>query len=208
MPRWIPPFYFYVRRVAFFCRDFVIMCLCASPRNLDEDVSLTLSPVIVGSALTIVIISLAVALRIFVVTFLNNMRRNSSQGPKATATAVVSQTGEVYKVGRLWLTAIPRTIITVIPTNQFELCTMTAHLKCIPLWNRKNILCEICNLFLHILLANTFASMGNGVLLKSGSSLEKPRWQHTDIQSKSSEDLVEDERDPDVIPSQYGKLLK
>lgn len=50
--------------------------------------------------------------------------------------------------------------------------------------------------------------MGNGVFLKSGSSLEKPRWQHTDIQSKSSEDLVEDERDPDVIPSQYGKLLK
>lgn len=66
---------------------------------IDEDVSLTLSPVIVGSALTIVIISLVVALRIFVVTFLNNMRRNRSQGPKTTATAVVSQTGEVYKVG-------------------------------------------------------------------------------------------------------------
>jgi len=37
--------------------------------------------------------------------------------------------------------------------------------------------------------------------------LEKPRWQHTDIKTKSSEDLVEDERDPDVIPSQYGKII-
>lgn len=37
------------------------------------------------------------------------------------------------------------------------------------------------------------------------NNLEKPRWQHTDIKTKSSEDLVEDERDPDVIPSQYGK---
>lgn len=40
--------------------------------------------------------------------------------------------------------------------------------------------------------------------LQSGN-LEKPRWQHTDIKTKSSEDLMEDERDPDVIPSQYGK---
>ncbi|KAM7350992.1 sidestep II transmembrane protein isoform 1-T2 [Cochliomyia hominivorax] len=98
----------------------------------DDDVSLTLSPVIVGSVLTIVIISLAIALKIFMMTFLHNLRRNRQHGTKATATAVVAQTGDVYKGG-----------------------------------------------------------------------IEKPRWQHTDIKSKSSEDLVEDERDPDVIPSQY-----
>ncbi|XP_046811629.1 mucin-19-like [Lucilia cuprina] len=97
-----------------------------------DDVSLTLSPVIVGSVLTIVIISLAIALKIFMMTFLHNLRRNRQHGTKATATAVVAQTGDVYKGG-----------------------------------------------------------------------IEKPRWQHTDIKSKSSEDLVEDERDPDVIPSQY-----
>uniref|UniRef100_A0A1A9UXK3 Uncharacterized protein n=1 Tax=Glossina austeni TaxID=7395 RepID=A0A1A9UXK3_GLOAU len=100
----------------------------------DDDVSLTLSPVIVGSVLTIVIISLAVALKIFMMTFLHNLRRNRQHGTKATATAVVTQTGDVYK---------------------------------------------------------------------GGVGIEKPRWQHTDIKSKSSEDLVEDERDPDVIPSQY-----
>uniref|UniRef100_A0A1A9W080 Ig-like domain-containing protein n=1 Tax=Glossina brevipalpis TaxID=37001 RepID=A0A1A9W080_9MUSC len=103
-------------------------------RSADDDVSLTLSPVIVGSVLTIVIISLAVALKIFMMTFLHNLRRNRQHGTKATATAVVTQTGDVYK---------------------------------------------------------------------GGVGIEKPRWQHTDIKSKSSEDLVEDERDPDVIPSQY-----
>lgn len=64
----------------------------------DDDVSLTLSPVIVGSVLTIVIISLAVALKIFMMTFLHNLRRNRQHGTKATATAVVTQTGDVYKV--------------------------------------------------------------------------------------------------------------
>jgi len=44
-------------------------------------------------------------------------------------------------------------------------------------------------------------------LSSQGGNLEKPRWQHTDIKTKSSEDLVEDERDPDVIPSQYGKII-
>uniref|UniRef100_A0A1B0FLW0 Ig-like domain-containing protein n=1 Tax=Glossina morsitans morsitans TaxID=37546 RepID=A0A1B0FLW0_GLOMM len=72
--------------------------------------------------------------QIFMMTFLHNLRRNRQHGTKATATAVVTQTGDVYK---------------------------------------------------------------------GGVGIEKPRWQHTDIKSKSSEDLVEDERDPDVIPSQY-----
>ncbi|XP_061393851.1 mucin-19-like, partial [Musca vetustissima] len=109
------------------------MVIGATGFKNDDDVSLTLSPVIVGSVLTIVIISLAIALKIFMMTFLHNLRRNRQHGTKATATAVVAQTGDVYK----------------------------------------------------------------------GSGMDKPRWQHTDIKSKSSEDLVEDERDPDVIPSQY-----
>uniref|UniRef100_A0A1I8PYM0 Ig-like domain-containing protein n=1 Tax=Stomoxys calcitrans TaxID=35570 RepID=A0A1I8PYM0_STOCA len=118
------------RSASYLIQDLVIG---ATGFKNDDDVSLTLSPVIVGSVLTIVIISLAIALKIFMMTFLHNLRRNRQHGTKATATAVVAQTGDVYK----------------------------------------------------------------------GTGMDKPRWQHTDIKSKSSEDLVEDERDPDVIPSQY-----
>ncbi|XP_075150849.1 sidestep II transmembrane protein [Haematobia irritans] len=118
------------RSASYLIQDLVIG---ATGFKNDDDVSLTLSPVIVGSVLTIVIISLAIALKIFMMTFLHNLRRNRQHGTKATATAVVAQTGDVFK----------------------------------------------------------------------GSGMDKPRWQHTDIKSKSSEDLVEDERDPDVIPSQY-----
>lgn len=39
-----------------------------------------------------------------------------------------------------------------------------------------------------------------------------PRWQHSEQKSKETktigEILLEDERDPDVIPAQYGNLLK
>jgi hypothetical protein len=34
-----------------------------------------------------------------------------------------------------------------------------------------------------------------------------PRWQHSDIKikdTKANTDFLEDERDPDVIPAQYG----
>ncbi|XP_037957726.1 neural cell adhesion molecule 1-A [Teleopsis dalmanni] len=46
----------------------------------------------------------------------------------------------------------------------------------------------------------------SGDAFKKNGNLEKPRWQHTDLKTKSSEDLVEDERDPDVIPSKYGNV--
>lgn len=64
----------------------------------DDDVTLTLSPVIVGSVLTIIIIGLAIAIRIFVVTFVQNLRRNRQHGNKATAAGVVTQPGDVFKV--------------------------------------------------------------------------------------------------------------
>ena len=35
-----------------------------------------------------------------------------------------------------------------------------------------------------------------------------PRWQHSENKSKelkTTTDIIEDERDPDVIPAQYGK---
>ncbi|XP_017493193.1 PREDICTED: neural cell adhesion molecule 1-A isoform X2 [Rhagoletis zephyria] len=110
--------------------DFIIG---SSAYKTEDEVSITLSPVLVGSGLTVVIISLAIIVRIFIVTFLHNLRRNQQHGSKPIATGVVAQSGDV--------------------------------LKC--------------------------------------AGMEKPRWQHTDIKTKSSEDLVEDERDPDVIPSQY-----
>ncbi|XP_030377819.1 uncharacterized protein LOC115626578 [Scaptodrosophila lebanonensis] len=118
------------RSAAYLVPDFIIG---STAYKTDEDVTLTLSPVIVGSVLTIIIIGLAIAIRIFVVTFLHNLRRNRQHGTKATAAGVATQSGDVFK----------------------------------------------------------------------NANLEKPRWQHTDIKTKSSEDLVEDERDPDVIPSQY-----
>ncbi|EDW02823.1 GH10826 [Drosophila grimshawi] len=118
------------RSAAYLLPDFIIG---STAYKTDDDVTLALSPVIVGSVLTIIIIGLAIAIRIFVVTFVHNLRRNRQHGNKATAAGVVVQAGDVFKSG----------------------------------------------------------------------NLEKPRWQHTDIKTKSSEDLVEDERDPDVIPSQY-----
>ncbi|ALC39700.1 CG42313 [Drosophila busckii] len=118
------------RSAAYLLPDFIIG---SAAYKTDDDVTLTLSPVIVGSVLTIIIIGVAIAIRIFVVTFLHNLRSNRQHGNKATAAGVVVQSGDVFKSG----------------------------------------------------------------------NLEKPRWQHTDIKTKSSEDLVEDERDPDVIPSQY-----
>jgi hypothetical protein len=39
------------------------------------------------------------------------------------------------------------------------------------------------------------------------SSKTSPRWQHSDIKIKdikTNTDFLEDERDPDVIPAQYG----
>ncbi|EDW37030.1 GL25736 [Drosophila persimilis] len=118
------------RSAAYLLPDFIIG---STAYKTDDDVTLTLSPVIVGSVLTIIIIGVAIAIRIFVVTFVHNLRRNRHHGSKATAAGVTAQPGDVFK----------------------------------------------------------------------GGNLEKPRWQHTDIKTKSSEDLVEDERDPDVIPSQY-----
>nr|XP_043067469.1 uncharacterized protein LOC108125450 [Drosophila bipectinata] len=118
------------RSAAYLLPDFIIG---STAYKTDDDVTLTLSPVIVGSVLTIIIIGVAIAIRIFVVTFVHNLRRNRHHGNKATAAGVTPQPGDVFK----------------------------------------------------------------------GGNLEKPRWQHTDIKTKSSEDLVEDERDPDVIPSQY-----
>ncbi|KAL7738899.1 hypothetical protein ACLKA6_008480 [Drosophila palustris] len=118
------------RSAAYMLPDFIIG---STAYKTDDDVTLTLSPVIVGSVLTIIIIGVAIAIRIFVVTFVHNLRRNRQHGNKATVAGVVTQSGDVFKSG----------------------------------------------------------------------NLEKPRWQHTDIKTKSSEDLVEDERDPDVIPSQY-----
>ncbi|XP_028899076.1 neural cell adhesion molecule 1-A [Zeugodacus cucurbitae] len=109
--------------------DFII----GSSAYKTDEVSITLSPVLVGSGLTVVIISLAIIVRIFIVTFLHNLRRNQQHSSKPIATGVAAQAGDVLKCG----------------------------------------------------------------------GMEKPRWQHTDIKTKSSEDLVEDERDPDVIPSQY-----
>ncbi|XP_054744813.1 neural cell adhesion molecule 1 [Anastrepha obliqua] len=109
--------------------DFII----GSSTYKTDEVSISLSPVLVGSGLTVVIISLAIIVRIFIVIFLHNLRRNQQHGSKPIATGVVAQSGDVLKCG----------------------------------------------------------------------GMEKPRWQHTDIKTKSSEDLVEDERDPDVIPSQY-----
>ncbi|XP_050319373.1 neural cell adhesion molecule 1-B isoform X3 [Bactrocera neohumeralis] len=109
--------------------DFII----GSSAYKSDEVSITLSPVLVGSGLTVVIISLAIIVRIFIVTFLHNLRRNQQHSNKPIATGVAAQAGDVLKCG----------------------------------------------------------------------GMEKPRWQHTDIKTKSSEDLVEDERDPDVIPSQY-----
>lgn len=91
------------------------ICVCIKINNKhnnnnlqtkDDDVSLTLSPVIVGSVLTIVIISLAIALKIFMMTFLHNLRRNRQHGTKATATSVVAQTGDVYKVCMLLFTSV------------------------------------------------------------------------------------------------------
>ncbi|XP_017037290.1 uncharacterized protein side-II [Drosophila kikkawai] len=118
------------RSAAYLLPDFIIG---STAYKTDDDVTLTLSPVIVGSVLTIIIIGVAIAIRIFVVTFVHNLRRNRHHGGKATTAGVTAQPGDVFK----------------------------------------------------------------------GGNLEKPRWQHTDIKTKSSEDLVEDERDPDVIPSQY-----
>ncbi|EDW51787.1 GM14610 [Drosophila sechellia] len=118
------------RSAAYLLPDFIIG---STAYKTDDDVTLTLSPVIVGSVLTIIIIGVAIAIRIFVVTFVHNLRRNRHHGSKATAAGVTAQPSDVFK----------------------------------------------------------------------GGNLEKPRWQHTDIKTKSSEDLVEDERDPDVIPSQY-----
>nr|XP_016944652.1 neural cell adhesion molecule 1 [Drosophila suzukii] len=118
------------RSSAYLLPDFIIG---STAYKTDDDVTLTLSPVIVGSVLTIIIIGVAIAIRIFVVTFVHNLRRNRHHGSKATAAGVTAQPSDVFK----------------------------------------------------------------------GGNLEKPRWQHTDIKTKSSEDLVEDERDPDVIPSQY-----
>ncbi|TDG44918.1 hypothetical protein AWZ03_008649 [Drosophila navojoa] len=119
------------RSAAYLLPDFIIG---STAYKTDDDVTLTLSPVIVGSVLTIIIIGVAIAIRIFVVTFVHNLRRNRQHGNKATAAGVAAQAGDVFK----------------------------------------------------------------------SNNLEKPRWQHTDIKTtKSSEDLVEDERDPDVIPSQY-----
>ncbi|XP_064553607.1 neural cell adhesion molecule 1-B isoform X1 [Drosophila montana] len=118
------------RSAAYLLPDFIIG---STAYKTDDDVTLTLSPVIVGSVLTIIIIGVAIAIRIFLVTFVHNLRRNRQHGNKATSAGVVVQAADVFKSG----------------------------------------------------------------------NLEKPRWQHTDIKTKSSEDLVEDERDPDVIPSQY-----
>ncbi|XP_023032216.2 uncharacterized protein LOC6643568, partial [Drosophila willistoni] len=118
------------RSAVYLLPDFIIG---STAYKTDDDVTLTLSPVIVGSVLTIIIIGVAIAIRIFVVTFVHNLRRNRQHGSKATAAGVTAQPNDVFKSG----------------------------------------------------------------------NLEKPRWQHTDIKTKSSEDLVEDERDPDVIPSQY-----
>ncbi|XP_060659541.1 uncharacterized protein LOC132793557 isoform X2 [Drosophila nasuta] len=118
------------RSAAYLLPDFIIG---STAYKTDDDVTLTLSPVIVGSVLTIIIIGVAIAIRIFAVTFVHNLRRNRQHGNKATSAGVVVQSGDVLKSG----------------------------------------------------------------------NLEKPRWQHTDIKTKSSEDLVDDERDPDVIPSQY-----
>ncbi|XP_030555042.1 neural cell adhesion molecule 1 isoform X1 [Drosophila novamexicana] len=118
------------RSAAYLLPDFIIG---STAYKTDDDVTLTLSPVIVGSVLTIIIIGVAIAIRIFLVTFVHNLRRNRPHGNKATSAGVVVQAADVFKSG----------------------------------------------------------------------NLEKPRWQHTDIKTKSSEDLVEDERDPDVIPSQY-----
>lgn len=64
----------------------------------DDDVTLTLSPVIVGSVLTIIIIGVAIAIRIFVVTFVHNLRRNRHHGNKATSAGVTPQPGDVFKV--------------------------------------------------------------------------------------------------------------
>ncbi|XP_023158458.1 uncharacterized protein LOC101459450 [Ceratitis capitata] len=111
--------------------DFIIG---SSAYKAEDEVSFSLSPVLVGSGLTVVIISLAIIVRIFILSFMQNLQRNQQHGNKPIATGVAAQAGDVLK-------------------------------KC--------------------------------------GGMEKPRWQHTDIKTKSSEDLVEDERDPDVIPSQY-----
>ncbi|XP_055848345.1 uncharacterized protein LOC129913608 isoform X2 [Episyrphus balteatus] len=118
------------RSPAYYLTDFVI----GSAGHKSDDISFSMSPVIVGCVLTFIVISLAIAMRIFLVTFLNNLRRNRQHGTKGSTSGGV-QSGDGYK--------------------------------------------------------------------KSGN-LEKPRWQHTDIKTKSSsDDLIEDERDPDVIPSQF-----
>jgi len=54
--------------------------------------------VIVGSVLTIIIIGVAIAIRIFVVTFVHNLRRNRHHGSKATAAGVTAQPSDVFKV--------------------------------------------------------------------------------------------------------------
>lgn len=135
--------------------------------------TLTLSPVIVGSVLTIIIIGVAIAIRIFVVTFVHNLRRNRQHGNKATAAGVVTQAGDVFKVS----------------VNVRKIRSSTCFHFSVPTLRLSEFLMQLI-MFDDILQSN---------------NLEKPRWQHTDIKTKSSEDLVEDERDPDVIPSQYGK---
>ncbi|KAH8306629.1 hypothetical protein KR044_001136, partial [Drosophila immigrans] len=141
------------RSAAYLLPDFIIG---STAYKTDDDVTLTLSPVIVGSVLTIIIIGVAIAIRIFAVTFVHNLRRNRQHGNKATAAGVVVQSGDVLKV---------RTPLSSLISGVHPINIITA-------------------------------------IFQSGN-LEKPRWQHTDIKTKSSEDLVEDERDPDVIPSQY-----
>ncbi|CAD7086100.1 unnamed protein product [Hermetia illucens] len=103
----------------------------------ESDASLTLSPVFVGTVLTIIVISLVIALRIFITTFLQNLKRNRQQNSKGPVCGTLQQT---------------------VKSDSF----------------------------------------------KKGGNMEKPRWQHTDIKTKSStDDIIEDERDPDVIPSQF-----
>ncbi|XP_055381972.1 uncharacterized protein LOC129612415 [Condylostylus longicornis] len=123
------------RSLGYQINDFIIG---STTHKTEDDNSFGLSPILVGIVLTIIVISLAVALRIFIVTFLQNLRRNREmQGTKCAPGSSVTQT---------------------VKNDSF----------------------------------------------KSGN-LDKPRWQHTDIKTKSvADEIVEDERDPDVIPQYVG----
>ncbi|KAL5282152.1 hypothetical protein ACFFRR_005408 [Megaselia abdita] len=46
----------------------------------------------------------------------------------------------------------------------------------------------------------------NESVRKTTSQIEKPRWQHTESHKISVEDVIDDERDPDVIPSHYAVI--